>query len=178
MNSYLYYGEGKLARDHVTFEKVCFDLSRIMDGTNASFLLLPFGNGFPHNDRLANSVLYSKCKFWKKNIICYEQLDVQETLDVVSAANILIGTRLHASIFACIGGTPFIDLTHHNKTSLFLESVGKKEWGINYWNLNVERLKSLIEEFLSENKHRADLLNIAENNKDILQNLTDLLIWD
>lgn len=171
MNAYLCSDEATLARDHITFDKVCYDLARIMDNTQASFLLLPFGNGFPHNDRLANSALYAKCKFWKKNVILYNELSVQNTLDVVSAANMLIGTRLHASIFACIGGTPFIDLTHHDKTQLFLESINK-DWGVNYWNFNTERLKILMTDFLvNEEKYKQDLLMTTKKNRELLLNI-------
>lgn len=171
LNAYLCSDEAALARDHITFDKVCYDLARIMDNTPASFLLLPFGNGFPHNDRLANSSLYAKCKFWKKNVILYNELSVQGTLDVIAAANMLIGTRLHASIFACIGGTPFIDLTHHDKTRLFLESINK-DWGVNYWNFNTERLKVLMSDFLvNRQQHEQDLLLVAKKNRQLLLDL-------
>ena len=170
MNAYLMFGESVLARDHIAFDKVCFDFAKVMDNTNASFLFLPFGNGFPHNDRLANSALYSRCKFWKKNCMCYSELSVQDTLDTIAAADMLIGTRLHASIFACVGGTPFIDLTHHDKTSLFLESINK-DWGVNYWQFNTDRLKSLISSHMGNDEYKEDLLRIARNNRSLLLQL-------
>lgn len=66
MNSFLCVKEEMLARDQLNFDKVCQELATLMDNVDASFILLPFGNGFPHNDRIANSIVYSKCKFWKK----------------------------------------------------------------------------------------------------------------
>ena len=175
LNAYLCSSENSLARDHINFDKVCYDLARIMDNTPASFLLLPFGNGFPHNDRLASSALYTKCKYWKKNVLLYKELSVQGTLDVVSAANMMIGSRLHASIFSCIGGTPFIDLTHHNKTALFLESINK-DWSVNYWNFNNERLKALMSDFqTNEQFYKEDLLGIAKKNRDLLLDLPNRL---
>src|ERR1019366_6965568 len=44
LNAYLCPTESALARDHINFDKVCYDLAKIMDTTPASFLLLPFGN--------------------------------------------------------------------------------------------------------------------------------------
>lgn len=171
LNAYLCTGEATLARDYVTFDKVCYDLAKTMDSTPASFLLLPFGNGFPNNDRLAASSLYTKCKFWKKNVILYKELSVQGTLDVISAANMLIGSRLHASIFATIGGTPFVDLTHHDKTALFLESINK-DWSVNYWNFSVDRLKTLMNDFeTNEQAHKTDLLQISARNRSFLLDL-------
>lgn len=173
LNSYLCAGEATLARDHITFDKVCYDLARVMDNTPSSFLLLPFCNGFPNNDRLAASFLYTKCKYWKKHVILYKELSVQGTLDVISAANMLIGSRLHASIFSCIGGTPFIDLTHHDKTALFLESINK-DWGVNYWNFSVDRLKGLMNDFeTNEQAHKENLLQIAARNRSSLFDLSN-----
>lgn len=175
LNAYLCSGEAALARDHINFDKVCYDLAKIMDTTSASFLMVSFGNGFPNNDRLAASPLYTKCKFWKKNVVLFKELSVQGTLDVVSAANMLIGSRLHASIFACIGGTPFIDLTHHDKTTLFLESINK-DWGVNYWNFNTERLKVLMADFLvNEQKYKEELLAISKKNRELLLDLPNRL---
>ena len=87
----------------------------------------------------------------------------------------MIGSRLHASIFACVGGTPFIDLTHHDKTALFLESINK-DWGVNYWNFNSERLKMLMDDFkTNEQVYKDDLLGIAKKNRDLLFDLPNRL---
>lgn len=150
MNNFLVPDENTLSRDYLTFEKACYDLARLMDSTSASFILLPFGNGFPRNDRIPNSILYSRCKFWKKNLVVYEQLDAQQTLDVCSAVDAVITTRLHGGIFSCIGGTPFIDLTHHSKTKFFLETIQKPEFGVNYWSMDINAVRKLLDEFLSK----------------------------
>ena len=171
MNAYVCSDHASLARDHINFDKVCYDLAKIMDTTSASFLFLPFGNGFPHNDRIANSFLYSKCKFWNKNAILYDEITVLDTLDIMAACNMSIGTRLHSAIFSCIGGTPFIDIGHHDKSKLFLETINK-DWGINYWHFNSDKTKALIDDFLvNEDSYREELLKIAARNKDELTTL-------
>lgn len=147
MNAFLDRGNAKLTRDTLTFQKVCQDLASIADNTCASFIFLPFGNGFPYNDRIANSVVYNRCKYWKKNALVFDELSVQDTLDICAAADAVISTRLHANIFACIGGTPFIDLTHHNKTGSFMRDL-EKDWSVNYWSFNKDKVQSLLLEFL------------------------------
>ncbi len=169
MNSFLVPVEDTLARDHLTFEKVCYDLARLCDSVSASFMMLPFGNGFPRNDRIANSAVYMKCKFWKKNVVVYDELSVQDTLDICAAADAMIATRLHASIFSCIGGTPFVDLTHHDKTTCFLETIDRQHWGISYWHMDIDRVKTILVDFLT-NDHRTALEKIASQNRKMLEN--------
>jgi hypothetical protein len=172
MNNYLVPKENTLARDHINFEKVCLDLARIMDSTSASFILLPFGNGFPTNDKIANASVYSKCKYWSKNLLVFETLSVQDTLDVFAGADASINTRLHSNIFSCIAGTPFIDLCHHTKTKLFMSSVGKAAWSIDYWHFNFENVKMLLNEFLANKEpYREEISEINENHKKLLSEL-------
>lgn len=166
LNNYLMPKDNGLARDQITFDKVCSDLAKIIDGTNASFLFLPFGNGFPNNDRITNSYLYARCKFWKKNVIVYENLSVQDTLNICSASDAVISSRLHSSIFSCIGGTPFINLCHHDKTRMFTNTINS-DWSINYWHFEYQKTINLLNEFLNKD-YRSNLLKIAAENKKIL----------
>lgn len=173
LNSYLCMKQNsELARDYVNFDKVCYDLAKLMDNTCASFILMPFGNGYPHNDRIANSAVYTKCKYWKKNLLLFNELNVQETLDVFSAVNAAITTRLHAGIFSCIAEIPFIDITHHSKTGLFLESIGKSEWGVDYWHFDYWKTLNLLDDFLKNKTKYKKEVNIINNHaKELLRPL-------
>lgn len=179
VNAYVNVGESILARNHVTFDKFAFDLARISDNTMASFLFLSFGNGFPHNDRISNSIVYSRCKFWKKNVICYEKIDVQDTLDILSAADAVLSMRLHSSIFSCIGGTPFIDITHHDKNRVLLDFIGKKEWGLNYWRFDATACEMMLKELLDDNSEERYFLNkISFDYRESLQKLSSSKFLD
>ena len=169
MNSFLAVKEGLLARDYINFEKVAMDLAHICDNTNASFLFLPFTNGFPHNDRITNSVVYSRCKFWRKNSIWYKPINVQDALDICCAANLVISSRLHGCIFSAIGGTPFIDLTHHSKTQAFLEFIKRPYWSVNYWKFDSERMNNLVQVLLEDKKERFLLEKTAKEFRGELQ---------
>lgn len=170
MNSFLSTKENTLARDDINFNKVCFDLAKIMDTTSASFILLPFGNGFPYNDKIANSAVYSKCKFWKKNLLVFDSLSIQDTLDIFAGADASINTRLHANIFSCIGGTPFIDLAHHDKTKMFMKSINRSNWSFNYWHFDFEMIKSLLNAtFANKEAYRNSIDEIALEQKTLLK---------
>ena len=172
VNSYLAPKENSLSRDHINFEKVCLDLARIMDNTSASFILLPFGNGFPTNDKIANASVYSKCKYWAKNLLVFESLGVQDTLDVFAGANASINTRLHANIFSCIAGIPFIDLCHHNKTKMFMESIDKLTWSVDYWHFNYTYTNKLLNRFLINNEfYKNEVHEINNTNKAFINKL-------
>lgn len=157
MNTFLCQGESKLARDHVNFDRVCFELAKTIDSTSASFLFLPFGNGFPTHDVIANGILYSRCKFWKKNLLWTAPIDVQDALDICAAANAVIGARLHSLIFSCIGGTPCIGISHHDKTTSFLKTIGREDWNINYWQFDPTKVDLLLNDFLLRNAYYKDV---------------------
>jgi len=148
LNSFLCVREKILARDYVAFDKICYDLSKLMDTTNASFVLVPFGNGFPQNDRISNAFVYANAKFWKKNLLLFEKISIQDTLDIFAAADAAISSRLHSAIFSCIGGTPFVDITHHSKNKMFLEFIGKSEWSLDFWHMDYYKAQDLLKDFL------------------------------
>lgn len=53
--------------------------------------------------------------------------NVKKTWDQISSCDLMISTRLHASIFACYSKVPFILLEYHRKCSDFLDDVGQDE---------------------------------------------------
>ena len=175
LNSFLCVREKILARDYVAFDKICYDLSKLMDNTNASFILIPFGNGFPQNDRISNAFVYANAKFWKKNLLVFEQLSIQETLDIFAAADAAITTRLHSAIFSCIGGTPFIDITHHTKNQMFMDFIGKPEWSLNFWHLDYYKALDLLKDFINNKEFfREQVSNINISSKKLLSQIIDI----
>jgi hypothetical protein len=168
LNSYLCRREHILGRDYITFDKVCYELANLIDETAATFILLPLGNGFPENDRIANSFVYANTKFYKKNLLVYDKLSVQETLDIFAAVDVAITSRLHAAIFSCIGNTPFIDVTHHTKNRMFLESIGRLEWSINYWHFDYYKAKTLLWGFLESDRVKFELAEVTNSLQKLL----------
>jgi polysaccharide pyruvyl transferase WcaK-like protein len=146
INSYLIHSS--LTRDHFSFEKMSFELANAIDTTSASFIFIPFGSEPPADDRISNSWVSSKCKYYKKNVVIYDKLTVQQTLDIFGSVDAVISSRLHSSIFSCIAGKPFIDLTHHDKNLVFLQSIYKEDWSVPYWDFNKKKFINLLNDFL------------------------------
>jgi polysaccharide pyruvyl transferase WcaK-like protein len=154
VNSYMLNGSlNGLARDAFSFIKFSYDFARVIDETPASFVFVPFGTQLPFDDRVANSWVAAKCKYWKKNLVVFDRLNYQETLNVIAASNLTISSRLHSSIFSFVAGTPFIDVTHHSKNNLFLQLIGKSENSINFWQFDSEELKDKINKLMYLPKH-------------------------
>lgn len=144
INAYLMNGmENNKCYDGLHFIKFSYDMARVIDETHASFIFLPFGCSMPHDDRIANSWIASKCKFYKKNLMIFDKLDIQETLNIMAATNLNISSRLHSSIFSCVSNVPFIDITHHSKNENFLQSISYDN-SISYWNFSVKEMKDRL----------------------------------
>lgn len=176
LNSHLIQpSDNLLARDFINFHSVINQLVSVIDSTNASFLFLPFGSKEPYDDRVTNSWLASRCKFWQKNAVVHEQVPPQTLIDVIACSNAMISTRLHASIFSCIGGTPFVDLTHHTKNEGFVESINRKHWSISYWQFDAKKCSSLINGFLKDKSHGEELISITRQQRDRIREVGDVL---
>jgi polysaccharide pyruvyl transferase WcaK-like protein len=153
MNSYLISGTQEAKpRDAFHFLDASYRLAYTFDNTSASFIFLPFGTDPSCDDRVANSWINSKCKWWKKNCVIHDRLSVKKTLDIIAASDAVISTRLHSSIFSHLSGVPFIDLTHHSKNEEFLASVGKSDSSVSYWNFNCDLLQKKLENNLIAEK--------------------------
>lgn len=158
INSYIMSSsQDSLARDSFNFIKFSYDFSKIVDETNASFVFIPFGSKMPQDDRISNSWVASKCKFWKKNHIVFNKQNYQDVLDVISFANLTISTRLHSTIFSYIAGTPFIDITHHSKNENFVKMISKENNSISFYHFDNRILKNKINELIVQPKNNESL---------------------
>jgi polysaccharide pyruvyl transferase WcaK-like protein len=162
------------ANQYEAFESVCLALTEVIDTVNASFIFIPFCQSLPGDDIVANGYVAAKCKYFKKNLFIKEQLSVQNTLDVISACDIVISTRLHSSIFSVISGVPFIDILHNHKNAHFLNDLCYYR-SMSFWDFSKSELKKQINNIeqnyqdISEelqgitSKNKAKLRGIADN---------------
>lgn len=159
-----------LARDLTAFLKLSQDMAQVCDETSASFVFMPFSIKSPWDDRVSCSWVADRCKFFQKNIVLWEPLDVQMTLDIIGAANACVSSRLHSSIFSTISGVPFIDLTHHTKNLGFLEAIEKTAWSMPFWEFSITHYKTLLGKFLSQTSPDASLQKFTQLARDRLRN--------
>lgn len=149
VNGHLAVKEGCLARDESWFVSFAHLFGWVADRLNASFVFVPFGTSAPWDDRVPNAWVSSRAKFWKKNCVVYEKMSPQETLDLISACDAAVTTRLHAAIFCVLGGVPFIDLAHHDKTTNYLATVGLSDCTTPYWEVSKSFLLGQLEAYLA-----------------------------
>jgi polysaccharide pyruvyl transferase WcaK-like protein len=171
INSHLLPTSNTPARQATMFDEFCYELSQLADTTNASFVFIPFGKSMPTDDTISNGIIASRCKFWKKNLLIKDNLNVQQTLDVISACDLIISTRLHSTIFSCISGVPFIDITHNHKNTALLDDMSYP-YSISYWDFNKKDLEKLIN-IVDTKQHEIQekLQKITKENKLKLQEL-------
>ncbi len=160
INSYLVSNPATPIRQYLGFEKFINDLSLVLDNVNASVILLPFCTSMPHDDRLPSARLLSCCKFWKKMLICYEA-DVKDCLDMISASDAVMSSRLHSTIFSIANGVPFVDITHNHKNSALLDDLEMNDRSVNYWAFHHEEAKEKLDRCL--NKGFDDLTPIVDS---------------
>jgi polysaccharide pyruvyl transferase WcaK-like protein len=149
VNAHLAVREGCLARDEAWFVSFAHMFGWMTDRVGASFLFVPFGTASPWDDRVANGWVASRSKFWQKNVVVYSQPSPQDALDLLSACDAAVTSRLHAAIFCTIGGVPFVDLSHHDKTTDYLATAGLGDYAVPYWDCSRSFLLGQLEQRLS-----------------------------
>jgi polysaccharide pyruvyl transferase WcaK-like protein len=152
INGYLSRDEDSYydVRKFVSFHSMVYELTNMIDTTNASFIFVPFGQSLPWDDRVTNFWVGAKCKYWKKNLVLLNEPTVQDILDIFSAADAAISTRLHSTIFSCATMTPFVDITHNHKNRWLLETINKTDWSIPFNAFDGNKCKSLINSFIQK----------------------------
>lgn len=173
INGNLIQRHDSLARDDFNFYRLSQDMSRAMDNIASSFIFIPFGTDMPFDDRIANSSVVSKCKFWKKNINVLNRLSVQDTLDIISACDATVSMRLHSTIFSCLSNVPYIDIIHNHKNKWFAETSGYKKNNILYENFSqIQFLENLSKILYKDNEDIKELSLISNKYKSDLDNFS------
>jgi polysaccharide pyruvyl transferase WcaK-like protein len=184
LNSYISFNDYKApARDVLAFNNLCYHLAELCEKSSLSWVFLPFSTQSPWDDRATSAWLCNRCKKrYEKNLVVYDRLTPQDTLDIIAASRTIISTRLHSTIFSVISGVPFVDIVHHDKNSGFIETLGMNFLSTNFWKYDwhkVEldlRLYTEIEENLYYEDIKGKLKNFTENAKSELNSAAPLLL--
>ena len=160
-------------RKFINFHKLAYDLGHIIDYTPASFIFLPFGQQPPWDDRAPNIWVAQKCKFWRKNIVIWNELSVQDILDIVSGADAVISTRLHSTIFSIVGHAHFIDIIHNHKNAALLKTIEKQQHGVSYEGFDAEKVLAILKDLIWKQDSK-ELQVLADKQRSLLKGLGDL----
>jgi polysaccharide pyruvyl transferase WcaK-like protein len=106
-------------------------------------------NGHPiFGDKEITDFIISKLHGRNIEIIPYLK-NVKKTWDKIKECDVMISTRLHASIFACYAQVPFFLLEYHEKCSDFLEDVGQQpDYRLYDGETSIVSIKGIIENLL------------------------------
>jgi polysaccharide pyruvyl transferase WcaK-like protein len=172
VNSHLMASHDGYAYEQARFERFSYEMAMAIDSTNASFLFIPFGKAMPWDDRAGAGVVASRCKFHKKNVPMYKDLSVQDTLDIVSALDCLVSTRLHSTIFAISNSVPFLDITHNHKNTNLLNTLDLSSASLSYKCANAEDIKKQISDSLKKKDQLTTRLDeIAAQQRSLLKGI-------
>jgi polysaccharide pyruvyl transferase WcaK-like protein len=177
MNGYLVDSESNHydVRKFLSFHDLAFNLGHISDWTNASFIFLPFGQSLPWDDRVANAWVSQRCKFWKKNMVIWEEPNVQNVLDIISAAGAVISTRLHSTIFSIAAGVPFIDIIHNHKNESLIETIDMQEYAFPYSAIDRDAILNLLRRMLDyPESYKKEMKNLIDNQRALLGGISDV----
>ena len=148
-------GQSQLARDDFRFQMFSYDLADVCDRLKASCIFIPFGAKQPWDDRVSNGWVAMKCTLPQKNVVVYERYAPQQILNIISAVDVVVSTRLHSTIFSLLSGTPFLDICHNDKNKFFRKSISVGDY-VDYWNFSRDVTLDKIN----------GLLNISTEGKD------------
>ncbi len=176
VNAHLIPPHGSTAYEQQRFERFAFDLSIAIDETPASFIFIPFGTKQPWDDRISNGIVSQRCKWWKKNVIIFDELNVQDTIDIISSCDAVVSSRLHSSIFSTITGTPFVDITHNHKNKNFLETIGYEKVSIGFGDFNKTKTVLMLKDLITNKSILEEIQNISLINKLSLKELSKNII--
>lgn len=172
LNSYISFNHrDALSRDVNDFNKAVHHLADYIDNIQTSTIFIPFSTKMPFDDVSSCSWLQSRChKNPGKNLLIRDDpLSVQDTLDMMSAGDASISSRLHSTIFNTLSGVPYVDLLHHDKNLGFLKSIKHEMWGNWLWFYDVKKTEDLITSFLRVGGAGSELQSITRTIKEQLR---------
>ena len=179
INAYLLPNTNSLNRDFLTFNHVASHLVNTIDTTPASFVFIPMSTGMPFDDRISNGVIAHQCKFWKKNLYITEQLGVQDTLDIISACDVVVSSRLHSTIFSMLSEVPFLDITHHDKNRRYVDSLGFSNFSVPYWYFDPIQFKSKLSTLMANDLVYKDKIKAVRlKQKEILTKVSNQISFE
>lgn len=91
------------------------------------------------------------------------------------AADAVISTRLHSTIFSITAHTPFIDITHNHKNAALLATVDKQQYSVPYEGFDVEKVQQMLKHLLwNRESTEKELQSLVDKQRALLKGLSDV----
>jgi polysaccharide pyruvyl transferase WcaK-like protein len=107
-----------------------------------------------HDDAWASVKLHEALP--EADISIFEGREVEEYVAALRDVDLLIGTRLHASIIAMLAGVPCLGISYRPKVAQFFEMNGLGEYSINLTDLNAALLNKKLQHIFSHHDQAVD----------------------
>lgn len=131
-------------------------VEQIAQKTDVNFKLFIINGNAKTGDREVSKELMKNIDKNRIEIIPYLG-NVEKTWEEIANCDLMISTRLHASIFACYAQVPFMLLEYHKKCSDFLNDVGQNnKYRLFDADVAIDEIFPTIEEILT-GKYQAPL---------------------
>jgi polysaccharide pyruvyl transferase WcaK-like protein len=132
-------------------------------------------NGHPIvGDKVLTENFISKLQGRNIEVVQYLN-NVKKSWDIIKECDVIISTRLHASIFACYAKVPFFLLEYHQKCSDFLDDVGQNpDYRLYDGETDVSCIQNRIEEILFKESYKEPVF-LKETTSKAIKNFTKTL---
>jgi len=126
--------------------KLCLSLKK--DGY--LLVLVPFGDiDMTHIHKISNE---TGLPIFKK----YH--NVRLLIDFISSCHLLIGERLHSTVFSAAAFTPFLSIVYHPKSQEFSESVGFQKYTLRVDNATAKNVEATFHDLMNNWDGMQDIL--------------------
>ncbi len=127
--------------EHEKYENI---ISRLADHMAQKYGILPvfIPMQYPDDVPILDNVA---AKMTSRNHVIHKKLSVNETYELISRMDMIIGMRLHALVFAAGAGVPMIGLVYDPKIQGFLDYINQPSAG-DVRNLDFDVLKEMVED--------------------------------
>lgn len=145
-----YQKDGSIKNEKRRNEFIQKLLAHIKNQVNCKFRFFIFNGNEQIGDRdLTFNMIASLEVGIEYEVVDYNQR-TEETWKSIKECSVMISTRLHAGIFACFAGIPFILVEYHKKCSDFIEDVGQnKLYRVYDGEASPETTSDIVAEILS-----------------------------
>ncbi len=146
------FDEHKVDQRGVLHDRYIKLMARVSDylGRKAESVLLMVHNDGKHspceNDAVPVHGIVANMELKDKAIVVNNDLSAQEQCILYGHAQIVIATRLHAAIFALIGGAPCVAISYSHKTEGIMQMLGLRRYVIDIATFDYTETIGLIED--------------------------------
>jgi GT2 family glycosyltransferase len=124
--------------DHAVFDALATEIARLSAEGREVIML----SAFPEDDRHLIALMRSAGRPDMPYVAGYENVD--DTMELLAGAGLVIAERLHAGILAAAAGTPFIGLEYWPKHRDFARSVGLERCVVPTADLTADSLATAV----------------------------------